>query len=147
MTGISRRSILVAAGILVVAAAALLFYRHMTGVPDDLDLARAKLSEKGIYEVAIAPEAETIEQNALHSWVVTLSTPQGEMVDGAVIAVDGGMPQHRHGLPTAPQVTEQLGQGRYRIEGMKFSMSGWWELKFDISSALGSDRATFNLVL
>lgn len=147
MTSTSRRSIFITAGIVVVAAAALLFYRHMTRVPDDLDLARAKLSEKGLYEVAIAPEAETAEQNALHSWVVTLLTPQGETVDGAVIAVDGGMPQHGHGLPTAPQMTEQLGEGRYRIEGMKFSMSGWWELRFDISSAAGADSVTFNLVL
>jgi hypothetical protein len=147
MTSSSRRSILIAAGIVVVAAAAFLFYRHMTGVPDDLDLARAKLSEKGLYQVAIAPEAEPVEQNALHSWVVTLSTPQGEKVEGAVIAVDGGMPQHGHGLPSAPQMTQQLGEGRYRIEGMKFSMSGWWELRFDISSAAGADSVTFNLVL
>jgi hypothetical protein len=145
MTSSSRRSILIALGIVAVAAAALL-YHHMTGLPDDLDLARARLSERGLYEVAIAPEAESVEQNALHSWVVTLSTPQGERVEGAMIAVDGGMPQHGHGLPTAPQMTEHLGEGRYRIEGMKFSMSGWWELRFDISSPAGADSVTFNLV-
>jgi hypothetical protein len=115
--------------------------------PDDLDLARAKLSEQGVYQVAIAPEAEAIEQNALHSWVLTLTTPQGDQVEGATIAVDGGMPQHRHGMPTAPQVTEYLGEGRYRVEGLKFSMSGWWELRFDISSPAGTDKVTFNLVL
>jgi hypothetical protein len=68
-------------------------------------------------------------------------------VEGATIAVDGGMPQHRHGMPTAPQVTEYLGEGRYRVEGLKFSMSGWWELRFDISSPAGTDKVTFNLVL
>jgi hypothetical protein len=141
-----RRSILLAAGILI-AIAAVFLYRHFMMPPDNLDLARAKLSENGLYQVAIAPEAEAIEQNALHSWVLTLSTPQGGEVEGATIAVGGGMPQHRHGLPTAPQATEYLGEGRYRVEGVKFSMSGWWELSFDISSPAGMDKVTFNLVL
>ena len=57
------------------------------------------------------------------------------------------MPEHNHGLPTSPEMTGQLDGGRYRIEGVKFSMPGWWELKFDISAAAGSDSVTFNLVL
>lgn len=146
MASISRRSIILAAGIAVVVAA-FFAYRHFMVPPGGLDLARAKVSEAGLYQVAIAPEAEPIEQNALHSWVLTLSTPQGETVEGATITVDGGMPQHRHGLPTAPQATEYLGEGRYRVEGVKFSMSGWWELRFDISSPAGTDKVTFNLVM
>jgi hypothetical protein len=79
--------------------------------------------------------------------VLTLKTAAGQPVEGASIAIDGGMPQHGHGLPTAPQATGYLGEGRYRIEGVRFNMSGWWELKFAISSAQGDDSATFNVVL
>jgi hypothetical protein len=141
------RSVLIAAGALIVAATVVFAYRHMMAMPDNLDLGRTKLSESGLYRVAIAPETELVEQNTLHSWVVTLATPKGVAVEGATIAIDGGMPQHRHGLPTAPQATEYLGDGRYRIEGVKFSMSGWWELRLAIGSPVGDDTVTFNLVL
>ena len=57
------------------------------------------------------------------------------------------MPQHNHGFPTTPEVTEELGDGDYMIEGMKFSMGGWWELQLSINAAAGSDSVTFNIVL
>ena len=47
------------------------------------------------------------------------------------------MPQHGHGLPTRPQVTRELADGTYLIEGMKFSMTGWWEIKLAIDSPAG----------
>ncbi|TIW92933.1 MAG: auxin-binding protein, partial [Mesorhizobium sp.] len=36
---------------------------------------------------------------------------------------------------------------RYRIDGLKFTMSGWWQLRFAISAAAGSDTVVFNIVL
>jgi len=57
------------------------------------------------------------------------------------------MPEHNHGLPTAPQVTAGLGEGRYRLEGVKFSMPGRWVLRIAVDGAQGKDEATFNLVL
>ena len=65
----------------------------------------------------------------------------------ARIAVDGGMPQHGHGLPTRPRVTRELGDGSYLLEGMKFSMTGWWEIKLAIDAAEGTDKVTFNTVV
>ncbi len=119
----------------------------MMAPPGDLDLARSKPSERKIYVAAVSPEAEPLRQGELHAWVLTLTTPDGKPVEGAKVSIDGGMPQHGHGLPTNPQMTTYLGEGRYRIEGVKFNMGGWWELKFAISAPLGDDRATFNLVL
>jgi hypothetical protein len=57
------------------------------------------------------------------------------------------MPQHGHGLPTLPQVTENLGEGDYRVEGLKFHMPGWWIVEFDISADGMNDHVTFNLQL
>ncbi|PIL45678.1 hypothetical protein CR105_06255 [Massilia eurypsychrophila] len=65
----------------------------------------------------------------------------------AKIAFSGGMPQHGHGYPTRPAVTANLGEGRYRLSGMKFSMSGWWEMKLNIGSTLGADQVVFNTVV
>ncbi|MGB5323859.1 MAG: FixH family protein, partial [Pseudomonadales bacterium] len=56
------------------------------------------------------------------------------------IAITGGMPSHGHGLPTQPRVTAQLGDGRYRVEGIKFTMPGRWQLVFNVGSPLGDDR-------
>ena len=46
-----------------------------------------------------------------------------------------------------PQATDYLGGGQYRIDGIKFSMTGWWTLHFNISAKAGSDSVTFNVVL
>jgi hypothetical protein len=79
--------------------------------------------------------------------LVVISDSAGHTVDGATIAIDGGMPQHGHGLPTQPRVTKILGDGVYEISGVRFNMGGWWELSLDISSPAGSDKVTFNLDL
>lgn len=144
----NRRAILIAlAAAALLAAAAFMAVRVMMTPPDGLDLARSKTSARGLYAVTIAPEKEPLEQGPLHSWILTLKTPDGAAVEGATIAVGGGMPQHGHGLPTQPQATAYLGDGRYRIEGVRFNMSGWWEFTFDIKAAAGDDRVVFNLAL
>jgi hypothetical protein len=79
--------------------------------------------------------------------VVIVTDSDGHAVEGATIAVDGGMPQHGHGLPTEPRVTRNLGGGAYEISGVRFNMGGWWEFSLDITSSAGSDKVTFNLDL
>jgi hypothetical protein len=137
-------------GLAVVAAviAAVVGYIMVSmSPPSDLDLAREKATAKGLYTVAITPENEAFERNTLHSWIATVKAADGSPVEGAEIAIDGGMPQHGHGLPTAPAVTASLGEGRYRIEGVRFNMSGWWEFKLKVKAAAGEDDVTFNLSL
>jgi hypothetical protein len=68
-------------------------------------------------------------------------------VEGATITVDGGMPQHGHGLPTSPRVTKSHGDGVYQIDGVRFNMGGWWEFRLAIASPAGADTITFNLDL
>ena len=83
----------------------------------------------------------------MHSWTVTVQEADGTPLEEARISVDGGMPQHGHGLPTSPAVTQALGDGQYLIEGMKFNMGGWWEIDLAIEGPQGTDSVTFNLVL
>lgn len=131
----------------VALAAVFVGWRMTMSPPDGLDLARSKPTEAGTFVVAVAPESEPLRQGPLHNWIVTVTTPAGAPVDDATIGVDGGMPQHGHGLPTAPAVTAALGEGRYRIEGVRFNMGGWWELKLAVTAGGASDAVTFNLVL
>ena len=139
--------------IAAVAAAALLAILAFVFMPvaappkPELDQSRSQSSAKGLFVAEIQPENAEIKQGRLHSWVITVKTPDGKPVEDAKISAGGVMPDHNHGLPTSPQVTQHLGQGRYRIEVVNFSMSGWWELRFDISSAAGNDTVVFNLVL
>lgn len=115
--------------------------------PSDLDVATHRTTANQRYVVDIHPVDGPADLNRIHAWEVDVSSPSGQPVDGLKIAVDGGMPQHGHGLPTRPRVTRQLGAGRYLMEGMKFSMTGWWEIKLKIDGAAGSDSVTFNTIV
>jgi hypothetical protein len=105
-----------------------------------------RTSAEGLYRATAVP-AESIRVRELHGWTLRLEDASGLPVDGAEITVGGGMPQHRHGLPTRPRVTRSLGDGAYQVDGIRFNMGGWWEVTFDIVAAPGADRVTFNLDL
>ena len=115
--------------------------------PKDLDLSLEKKSASGVYQVALLPPAQAPAINQMHSWKVKLATAAGVPVRGAKFVVDGGMPQHGHGLPTQPRVTREVGDGTYALDGMKFSMTGWWEVKLAIDGPQGADKVTFNTVV
>ena len=42
------------------------------------------------------------------------------------------MPEHNHAMPTEPKVTKNLGNGRYLLQGVRFHMAGFWEMKVTI---------------
>jgi hypothetical protein len=115
--------------------------------PKDLDLSLDKNSAAGVYRVALVPPAQAPAINQMHSWKVKLATADGAPVHGAKFVVDGGMPQHGHGLPTQPRVTREVGDGTYSLDGMKVSMTGWWEVKLAIDGPQGADKVTFNTVV
>ena len=98
------------------------------------------------YTVYLKP-MEQLRLRKLQNVRVLVLDAAGRPVEGARIAVDGGMPEHGHGLPTQPQVQGSLGGGMYDIEGLRFSMGGWWEVKLTIEGPQGADRVTFNLSL
>lgn len=134
-------------GAVLVAIAATWFVlagRHAP--PEGIDLSRSKLTEQGLYKVSIEPESEPVEQGPLHSWITAVELTDGTPVVDATVAVDGGMPDHGHGLPTAPRASN-IGDGHYRIEGVRFNMSGWWELRLTIAGSEGEDVVVFNIML
>lgn len=115
--------------------------------PPKLDLSLTQLSAAKKFVVALQPPSPAPAINQMHSWQVRLASPSGQPITHAYIEVDGGMPQHGHGLPTHPQVTKELVDGTYLLEGMKFSMTGWWEIRLTIQTSEGADKVTFNTVV
>ncbi len=130
-------AVLVAGGIAFAAA---------TTPPADLDYSLAHASDAGLYHVTLVPSVEPVPVGKMHAWTVAVTEADGDPID-ATVSLDGGMPQHGHGLPTEPQVTGRDAEGRYIVGGMKFNMPGWWKLEVKIDGAAGSDTATFNLAL
>ncbi len=116
-------------------------------VPDHLDLSMKHASVHNTFVAELEPPSTPAAINKIHSWQVRLTDAAGQPIAHAHIDVDGGMPQHGHGLPTQPRVTRELSDGTYLIEGMKFSMSGWWEIRLKIDAAGVSDTVTFNTVV
>jgi hypothetical protein len=104
-------------------------------------------SEAGRFQLAVEPRLEPLAINVMHGWLLTLRDASGAPVEGAAISVVGGMPEHDHGLPTAPEVTRELGEGRYLLEGVKFHMNGRWELVFSIAAADVRDRVIVDVEL
>jgi hypothetical protein len=149
-----RRAGLVA-GIAVVAMGAMGACSHLMMRAHGRDVAPPPVEEfgfgprssgSGIYR-AVAEPADPIRVGQLHGWTLRIEDAHGVAVDGAAIEVDGGMPQHGHGLPTRPRVTRALGGGAYHVDGIRFNMGGWWEVTFHIAAGAGTDHVTFNLDL
>lgn len=115
--------------------------------PASLDLSLEKQSVSGRYVVTLEPPPVAPAINQIHNWTVKLADTTGMPVTGAQFTVGGGMPQHGHGFPTRPRIAREMEGGTYLLEGMKFSMPGWWNIKFDIASGNGEDKVTFNTVV
>jgi hypothetical protein len=103
-------------------------------------------SAQGRYVATLEP-AKALRPRQMQTVRVNVRDAEGRAIDEAQISIDGGMPQHGHGLPTRPRVTSNLGEGMYEIEGVRFNMGGWWEFKLVIAGARGADTVTFNLAL
>jgi hypothetical protein len=115
--------------------------------PGDLDYATTQTSKQGTFTATIEPGADPIVINQIHTWTIDVAMADGAPLDPSAITIDGGMPQHGHGLPTEPQVTRDLGDGKFEVEGMKFNMPGWWVVNVHVQTPAGEDQATFNLNL
>jgi hypothetical protein len=115
--------------------------------PAGLDYALTRPSELGTFTATVTPATDPIMIEQPQTWTVEIAMADGSTPGLADIAVDGGMPQHGHGLPSEPRVTRHLGDGKFEVEGMLFSMSGWWVVNVHVATPLGPDKATFNFEL
>ena len=67
-------------------------------------------------------------------WRVELKSADPEVTDalsGCLIIVTPYMPDHGHGVPIAPVVTDE-GEGIYSVDEISFTMPGLWEMRFEV---------------
>lgn len=127
--------------------ALLLFAAGAIGMEQDAVADATWSSRDDEFRVSFTSRLQPIVINRIHSWVLHVETAGGEPVANADISVDGGMPEHDHGLPTAPRVTRYLGSGNYLVEGLRFHMNGYWELEYTITSGDVADTVVIPLTL
>jgi hypothetical protein len=99
----------------------------MISAPANLDLSSDKLTDNRAFKVSYRSSLDPVPINRIHTWELAIETPGGDPVTGADIS--------------------ELGKGRYLVEGLKFSMPGWWVLKFTVKTSEREDSVTFNLLL
>ena len=104
-------------------------------------------SDRGLFRVSFTSSIHPLEINRIHEWVVHVETAAGDVVEGATLQVSGGMPKHDHGLPTSPRVTADLGNGDYRVQGLRFHMTGAWLINITIDDGMHTDQVAIDFVL
>jgi cytochrome c peroxidase len=102
-------------------------------------------SERGDFDVFLWPDERPVPLRRLHGWTLRIEDASGRRVTPIEISVDGGMPQHAHGFETKPRVTARFENGDYRIEGVKFHMSGAWQMKIHVAADGIIDEAVFEI--
>ena len=113
--------------------------------PKDLDLAAMKMSAHKHFQVMYESLSGRLPLNKIHSWKLTVKDDKGNTVNDAKVSVVGDMPEHGHGLPTNPEIIKDAAAGVYRVDGMKFSMPGWWVITFNIKADEMQDSVSFNV--
>lgn len=105
------------------------------------------ISQSGDIKLTFHSAVEPLPLNRIHEWTLHLEASDGKPVENAAVEMKGGMPAHNHGLPTAPVVTQYLGDGNYRVEGVRFHMQGLWVMEVSITQGDRRDTVLVSLEL
>ena len=124
-------------------------HMHTMKAPDKskIDTSMKASSKTGHFHVSYTSAVEPVPVNRLHTWDLMVKTADGKSVRDAQVKILGDMPEHGHGFPTEPEVSGTMTEGKYLVEGLKFSMPGWWVVTFHIKAGDMMDQVSFNLLL
>jgi hypothetical protein len=118
-----------------------------SSAPADVDTSAVRISSKKLFKVSYKSESMPISVGRIFTLRLRVETMDGKPLQGAEIAVNGSMPEHGHGLPTRPEVSKGVTDGDYIVQGLKFSMPGWWMITFHVNAKDMDDSVTFNLIV
>lgn len=108
-----------------------------------------QVTQGGLYRVRVTTEPTPVPLSQLFTAVVEVRDAKtGAPVEQASVGVDATMPQHGHGMTTAPVPDDGVCAdgvcrhpgGIYRTEGMKFHMPGDWTVHVEVNGPAGPDR-------
>lgn len=105
------------------------------------------LTRKGTTEVRWRPAGGPLPFNEPFSLEVELRDPETDApVAGAEVVARCEMPAHGHGMNVEP-LSVEVGEGRYRVDGMLLHMTGDWVLALDVIRDGSAEAVTFPLTL
>lgn len=102
-------------------------------------------TDNEIFYVVAEPNPDPIPFNEYFSiWVDVLDGPQGNRINDTLsVLVDANMPAHNHGMNETPSMI-LAEDGRFQADGLKWFMTGEWELEIYITDADGrTEQANF----
>lgn len=109
---------------------------------------REGLTQNGTFRIRWDSQPSPIPRNQPFTLTV-----QAERADAPGAPLAGGelefnalMPEHGHGMNTAPRVTPQA-DGSFLVEGLLFHMRGRWDLIFNVRDAQGFGQALLTVHL
>ena len=90
-----------------------------------------------LYSISLVSASPTSPERGESAWRVQVQRDDAPQA-GCAITLTPYMPEHGHGVPLAPTVSD-AGAGLYQIDGISFTMPGLWEMRFEISCGAEGD--------
>lgn len=135
--------------ILVALAAVMTFTVRATRAADDRAISVGALtdfhlrpSHGGLYRGEVAEATVRIGES--NQWVVRLADRGHRRLAHANIGVRVWMPETGVESPNRPAAT-YVGDGRYRLDGVRFPRGGWWNVALVVDGRAGVDSLAFNV--
>lgn len=97
-----------------------------------------------LYMLALRPDPLRIEVGQPFALLMNVCTKGGDPAE--LVRVDATAPEQRQGINAAPTLKDN-GDGRYRVEGLLFPVSGSWEVAFDVRSGGEIQRLTHDFIV
>jgi hypothetical protein len=103
---------------------------------------------QGVFAYEWTSDPDPIPFNERFSLTVTVASAErpDEPLPGATLEANALMPEHGHGMNTAPRVT-RVADGTFRVDGMLFHMPGLWHLVLVVKDAGRYDSAIVPIAL
>lgn len=82
-----------------------------------------------------------------NTWTVRIADAGGTPEESMVVTLRPWMPDHGHGSPVEPEVTD-LGGGEYEVQSLNLFMPGLWQITFNLETADGTtDEVMFSICI
>lgn len=101
---------------------------------------------QALYRVTLHPPLE-IGINRYQTWGIFIEDATGKALDQAVVDLRADMPAHGHGLLAQPRIVPGRAPGRYRVEGLRFHMPGYWEIRIQVNQGGKADALLLPVLL
>jgi len=96
------------------------------------------------YRASLRPELTAAGQIA--DWRVLIETPDSRAAARPTIVMQSWMPDAPSVVGDQPKAF-YLGDGVFRVDGLRFDRAGWWNVSVTISNVGVTDSLAFNLIV